>query len=85
MSNLIIFSFNRLYARAVFTGYKRGQRNQYENTALLKIEGCKNKDDGKFYVGKRAVYVYKVRHITWGSLVSQDVLAAIKKTMLILR
>lgn len=27
----------RLFARAVFTGYKRGLRNQHENQTILKV------------------------------------------------
>ncbi|KAF8361554.1 rpl-33 [Pristionchus pacificus] len=52
----------RLYVKAVFSGFTRGQRNQNETSSILKLDNVYNKNDAQWYVGKRVVYVYKAHN-----------------------
>jgi len=57
----------RLYVKGVFTGYKRSIKNQYNKTALLKLEGVKDGDAAKWYLGKRVAYIYRAQKEVKGS------------------
>eukprot|EP00397_Hematodinium_sp_SG-2012_P071108 GEMP01137771.1.p2 GENE.GEMP01137771.1~~GEMP01137771.1.p2 ORF type:complete len:122 (-),score=25.04 GEMP01137771.1:115-447(-) len=66
----------RLYSRAVITGFKRSKRNQYATAPLIRVEGVNNKEDAKYYFGKRVAYVYRAKRevknskfrVIWGKI-----------------
>merc|ERR1711957_704112 len=51
----------RLYSKGTFVGFKRGQRTQKENTALIAIQNCKDRKASTFYHGKRVAFIYMQR------------------------
>ena len=50
---------SRLYVKGTILGYKRGRRNTYHHTSLIKIDGVNDTKDSKFYHGKKIAYIYK--------------------------
>ena len=77
-SALTLFLLARLYSKAIFTGFKRGQRTQKEDTALVTIQNCMDRSSSKFYHGKRVAYIYKAKNLKtninykciWGKVVA---------------
>ena len=68
--------FFRLYAKGVFTGFKRSLRNQHETFHLLRIQGVNDKKDTDYYLGKKVAYIYKAKtlknntryRVRWGKV-----------------
>jgi len=54
--------------RGVFVGYRRSKARQYPQFALLQIDGCTNKEDARYFLGKKCAYIYKAKTKKKGSL-----------------
>jgi large subunit ribosomal protein L35Ae len=57
----------RLYVKGTFLGFKRGRRNTYHHTSLVKVDGVNDVNGGNFYVGKKIAYIYKAPTAVRGS------------------
>ena len=53
--------------KGTILGYKRGRRNSYEHTSLLRLDNVNDADAAKFYYGKRVAYIYKASTAKSGS------------------
>ncbi|KAI0989709.1 hypothetical protein GJ496_000458 [Pomphorhynchus laevis] len=51
----------RMYVKGVFVGYRRGRHKQRLSQSLLRLDGVLNKDEARWYLGKRCAYVYRAK------------------------
>mmetsp|Transcript_21725 Transcript_21725/g.34878 ORF Transcript_21725/g.34878 Transcript_21725/m.34878 type:complete len:167 (+) Transcript_21725:117-617(+) len=49
----------KLYLRGVVMGYRRSRLNIHPNRSLIKIEDVKTKQDARYYLGHRVLYIYR--------------------------
>ena len=50
-----------MFVKGVVLGYKGGKKNQYPHTSLIKLQDVSDKKDVEYYLGKKLVYIYKVK------------------------
>ncbi|KAI8954557.1 ribosomal protein L35A [Xylaria longipes] len=68
---------HRLYVKARHLGYKRSKSTTHPGRSLVKIEGCDDVEAARFYLGKKAAYIYKAQkqirgtktRVIWGKVV----------------
>ena len=48
-------------------GFKRAQRAQHEQQALVKIQGVNDRKSSAFYFGKRVAYIYRAKNTKNGT------------------
>lgn len=56
-----------VYVKGKHVSYQRSKSVTNPNISLIKIEGVTNKDEAKFYVGKKIAYVYRASKAKQGS------------------
>merc|ERR1711908_97809 len=54
---------SRLYVKGVVCGFRRALTKQCNHTSLIKIQGVDDTDDVKFYLGKKIMYMYRVKTV----------------------
>ncbi|KYR02513.1 hypothetical protein DLAC_11475 [Tieghemostelium lacteum] len=68
---------SKIYSKGVVLGYRRSQATQYPNISLIRIEGVVNREDSRFYLGKKVCLVSRVLKsksnptglkVTWGKV-----------------
>jgi large subunit ribosomal protein L35Ae len=56
-----------LYQKGTFIGFRGGRRNTYHHTSLLQIDGVKDTESAKYYLGKKVAFIYKAKVAKAGS------------------
>lgn len=57
----------RLYVKGTIMGFKRGRRNTYHHTNLIKVDNVNDAKSSDFYLGKKIAYIYKAQKEKSGS------------------
>ena len=62
--------------KGTILGFKRGRRNTYHHTTLIKIEGVEDTKAAEFYFGKKIAFIYRAQvekagskyRVVWGKV-----------------
>jgi large subunit ribosomal protein L35Ae len=72
----MVHTGSKLYVKGTILGYRRGRRNTYHHTSLLKVDGVNDVESSRFYFGKKVAFIYKAKaqkagskfRVVWGKV-----------------